>query len=156
MLRNLLVRLAAVLSADGRAETRLDDAARDAALAGDVPPGHAVLYVYRQCTTGRALAWDVSLDGKSLAQLRSPRFAHRVLKPGPHTLCVSVRGFAGALHRPSYAVFVAEPGEAIVFAARTQTTALNGTVRFVREADPRAALEKLAGTPMVAASPPRS
>jgi hypothetical protein len=136
-----------------RKETRADDSARQAALAAAVPPGQALLFVYREGFAGKAVGWNVSLDGVSLAQLRSPRFTCTTLRPGRHVLAVNLGlgGFAGTQNVPSETTFDVQAGEVAVFAAKSKMGALKTTLYFSRESDPRAGLQKLAKVPMVAA-----
>jgi hypothetical protein len=134
-----------------RKEARADDASRQASLSAVAPAGQALLYVYREGFAGKAVGWDVSLDGTELVQLRSPRFTHVALSPGSHTLRVSVAGFAGTQNKPGEITFEAQPGEVIVFAMKAKIGALSSSLLFVREADPSTALWKLSKIPMVTA-----
>jgi hypothetical protein len=138
------------MKSGNRREARADDAARRAALDAPMPHGQALLYVYREGFAGKAVAWDVALDGAVLAQLKSPRFTQAVVRPGPHKLNASIGGMAGKLNQPGEIEFTAQPGEIIVFAAKANIGALKSTLGFVREADPQAALQKLSTMPMVA------
>jgi hypothetical protein len=139
------------MRAGNRKEVRVDDASRRASLSAVAPAGQALLYLYREGLAGKAVGWNVSLDGSALAQLRSPRFTQTTLKPGPHTLRVSLDGLAGTQNKPGEATFEAQPGEVIVFAMKAKMTLLSSTLTFVREQDARTALQKLAKMPMVAA-----
>jgi hypothetical protein len=136
-----------------RKEARVDDAARQSSLSAPAPAGQALLYIYREGFMGKAVGWNVSLDGKALAQLRSPRFTQTAISPGHHTLAVSLGGFAGTQNKPAETTFDAQLGEVIVFAMKSKMSALSNTLSFVREPDTRTALQKLAKIPMVAAEP---
>jgi hypothetical protein len=136
-----------------RKEARVDDAARQSSLSAPAPAGQALLYIYREGFMGKAVGWNVSLDGKALAQLRSPRFTQTAISPGRHTLAVSLGGFAGTQNKPAETTFDAQPGEVIVFAMKSKMSALSNTLSFVREPDTPTALQKLAKMPMVAAEP---
>ena len=134
-----------------RKEARVDDAGRQASLSAVAPSGQALLYVYREGFVGKAVGWNVSLDGAALAQLRSPRFTQTVLSPGSHSLRVALGGFAGTQNKPSETTFEAQPGEVIVFAMKSKMGALSSTLSFVREPEPQVALQKFSKMPMVAA-----
>jgi hypothetical protein len=136
-----------------RKEARVDDATRQSSLSAPAPAGQALLYIYREGFMGKAVGWNVSLDGKALAQLRSPRFTQTTVGPGRHTLAVSLKGFAGTQNKPTETTFETQPGEVIVFAMKSKMSALSNTLCFVREADTSTALKKLSKIPMVAAEP---
>jgi hypothetical protein len=137
-----------------RKEVRVDDAARQSSLHAAAPAGQALLYIYREGFMGKAVGWNVSLDGASLAQLRSPRFTQTTLSPGSHTLAASLGGFAATQNKPAETTFDAQPGEVIVFAMKSKMGAMSNTLIFVREANAPTALQKLSRIPMVAAERP--
>jgi hypothetical protein len=132
-------------------EIRVDDARRKASLETVVPPGQALLYIYREGIVGKAVGWNVSLDGTGLAQLQSPRFIQTTVGPGPHTL-----GASATTHNPGKTTFDAQDGEVIVFAMKSKAKnmlALTNNLSFVREQCTRSALQKLSKIPMVAVDP---
>jgi hypothetical protein len=137
--------------AGNRKEMRVDEVGKQAALKAAVPPGYALLYAYREGFVGKAAGWDVSLDGKALAQLRSPRFTQTVVRPGEHLMAVSLPSFAGSQAKPAETTFAAQAGEVIVFALKPKMGALQNTAYFFREPDTQAALKKLSKVPMTAA-----
>jgi hypothetical protein len=137
-----------------RKEVRVDDAGRQSSLHATAPAGQSLLYIYREGFVGKAVGWNVSLDGASLAQLRSPRFTQTTLSPGSHTLAASIGGFAATQNKPAETTFDAQPGEMIVFAMKSKMGAMSNTLIFVREADPSAVMQKLAKIPMVAPERP--
>src|SRR5580704_214038 len=107
-----------------RKEARVDDATRQSSLSAPAPAGQALLYVYREGFMGKAVGWNVSLDGAALAQLRSPRFTQTAVSPGIHTLAVALSGFAGSQNKPTEMRFEAQSGEVIVFAMKSKMGAL--------------------------------
>lgn len=137
-----------------RKEVRVDAASRQSLLTAPAPAGQALLYVYREGFMGKAVGWNVSLDGAALAQLRSPRFTQTAVTPGSHTLSVSLGGLAGTQNKPAETSFEAKSGEVIVMAMKSKMGALSNTLFFVREPDATAALQKLSKMPMVAAGRP--
>jgi hypothetical protein len=132
-----------------RREVRVDDAGRQASLSALAPAGAALLYIYREGFLGKAVGWNVFLDGVALAQLRSPRFTQATVRPGSHTLTVSLGGLAGK-QKPAEAAFEVQAGEVIVFAVKSKMGALSNTLFFVRERDAHSVLERLSKMPMVA------
>jgi hypothetical protein len=136
-----------------RKEARVDDAIRQSSLSAPAPAGQVLLYIYREGFMGKAVGWNVSLDGKALAQLRSPRFTQTTVGPGRHTLAVSLKGFARSQNKPAETTFDAQLGEVIVFAMKSKMSALSNTLCFIREPDTPTALQKLSKIPMVAAEP---
>lgn len=137
-----------------RKEVRVDAASRQSSLTATVPAGQALLYVYREGFMGKAVGWNVSLDGVTLAQLRSPRFTRTTVSPGSHSLAVSLRGLAGTQNKPAEMTFRLQAGEILVIALKAKMGALSNTLFFVREPDVPAALQKLSKIPMVAAERP--
>jgi hypothetical protein len=133
-----------------RREVCVDDAGRQASLSALAPAGAALLYIYREGFLGKAVGWNVFLDGVALAQLRSPRFTQATVRPGSHTLTVSLGGRAGKQNKPAEAAFEVQPGEVIVFAVKSKMGALSNTLLFVRELDAHSVLRKLSKMPMVA------
>lgn len=143
------------MRAGNHKESKVDAGARQAALSAVVPPGQVLLYVYREGFAGKAVGWNVALDGAELVQLKSPRFTRIVIQPGNHVLGVRVGGgFAGAQFKPGELAFEAHPGEVLVFAMKAKMGALASTISFVREPDPVAALQKLEKIQMVASETP--
>jgi hypothetical protein len=137
-----------------RKEVKVDDAGRQSSLHATAPAGQALLYIYREGFMGKAVGWNVALDGALLAQLRSPRFTQTALSPGSHTLAASIGGFAATQNKPAETTFDARSGEVIVFAMKSKMGAMSNTLIFVREADAPTALQKLSKIPMVAAERP--
>lgn len=138
-----------------RKEVRVDDAGHQASLNAVAPTGQSLLYIYREGRenfVGKAVGWNVFLDGTALAQLRSPRFTQTVLSPGPHTLAGAFSAIAIAGKRElAETAFEAQPGEVIVFATKQKMGARSNTLSFVREQDTRTVFQKLSKIPMVAA-----
>lgn len=85
------------------------------ALAMSAPAGKALVYVYRQGFVGMAAGLNVSVDGKPVAQLTSPRFTVVTVAPGPHTLSAGFGGLAGPQNKVATEPFTAEPGGVYAF-----------------------------------------
>lgn len=70
---------------------------RDEALKFTPVPGKAVLYVFRNQFVGRAVGINVVIDGREVAQIKSPRFTRILLTPGPHRIA----GYTGTNKKPA-------------------------------------------------------
>ncbi|MGE0594926.1 MAG: hypothetical protein AB7P07_01055 [Hyphomonadaceae bacterium] len=71
--------------ADASPETRAQ------ALTFQPEPGQAALYILRTQFLGKAVGVNVEIDGKPVAQLKSPRFTRVLVAPGAHR----VSGYTG-------------------------------------------------------------
>lgn len=80
-----------------RQATRADAATRERALTFVCPPDQALVYFVRTGFVGAAMGVDICIDGRSVAQLKSPRFACVTLTPGPHALEARVGDGSSAL-----------------------------------------------------------
>lgn len=67
--------------AGNRKQKAADPAAKSAALALRPEEGQALLIVYREGFVGKAAGLDVEVDGRTVVQLKSPRFAAVPLAP---------------------------------------------------------------------------
>ena len=70
---------------------------RDEALKFAPVVGKAVLYVFRNQFVGRAVGVNVLIDGREVAQLKSPRFTRVLLTPGSHRIA----GYTGTNKKPA-------------------------------------------------------
>ena len=109
----------------------------------------ALLYVYREGFMGKQLGFDVLVDGQPAAQLKSPRFVRLVLVPGEHVLTVGTTGFAASQNKAASTSLSAVAGETVVLKAFVERGMAQNSIQLVREANPAAALGKLASIPMV-------
>lgn len=126
--------------------------ARDAALSFQPAPGHALLVIYREGFVGMAAGMNVHLDGRPVAQLKSPRFTALNLTPGDHTVAFGFGGLAGAQNHQAEVVVPAVAGQVIALKATMAMGALKNSiaVEWV-EAYPSDLRQTLAGMKMVAA-----
>jgi len=72
--------------ATNRATPDAAPAVREAALTFTPDPAKAALYVLRTQFVGKAVGVNVLVDGKPVAQIKSPRFTRILLSPGAHRL----------------------------------------------------------------------
>ena len=73
-----------------RRVTPADADARARALTFTCPPDRAVVYFIRTGFAGKAVGVDIAIDGKTQAQIKSPRFTCLALAPGKHDLAAQV------------------------------------------------------------------
>ncbi|HEX7761751.1 MAG TPA: hypothetical protein VF459_19750 [Caulobacteraceae bacterium] len=85
------------------------------ALAMAAPADAALVYVYRQGFVGKAAGMNVIIDGKTVAQLTSPRFTVVKAAPGQHDIFAAFGGLAGPQNKAAATAFTAEPGAVLVF-----------------------------------------
>lgn len=88
------------LRSTNRRVATADDAQRQRALSFGCPPGRALVYVARTGFAGKALGVDIDVDGKTVAQIKSPRFTCIELAPGAHVLRAHVGGSEGSSLAP--------------------------------------------------------
>ena len=87
------------LRSGNRCVAQADSDARARALAFGCPPDRALVFFVRSGFAGGAVGVDVAIDGKTLAQIKSPRFTCVQLAPGEHALSAHVGGSASALNQ---------------------------------------------------------
>ncbi|HVZ98728.1 MAG TPA: hypothetical protein VG841_00275 [Caulobacterales bacterium] len=109
-----IVMLVANNLSGNRAQTQADEETRRRALAFEVEPGKAALYVVRTGFVGKAAGMELALDGRAFVQLKSPRYARLDIEPGPHTLSASFGGAVSAQARPMEREFIAGAGDVVV------------------------------------------
>ena len=85
------------LRAGNRRAAPADAEARARALSFTCPPGQALVYFVRTGFAGKAVGVDIAIDGKTVAQIKSPRFTCVVLPPGTHELRAHIGSSASAL-----------------------------------------------------------
>ncbi|WP_395943703.1 hypothetical protein [Brevundimonas sp.] len=105
------------------------EAQKQAAL--DFRPDHgdqALLIVFREGFIGKAAGMDLSVDGRFIAQLKSPRFTAISVAPGGHQLSMAFGGLAGKQNKPTVEGFIAKPGDVIAFRATMAMGALKNRI----------------------------
>ena len=73
------------------------DDVRAAALTFTPAPDKATLYVLRTQFLGKAVGVNVLIDGREVAQIKSPRFTRILLTPGAH----EINGYTGTTKKPA-------------------------------------------------------
>ena len=126
---------------------------RDQAAKLEPVAGKVLLCVYREGFVGSAAGLNISVDGKDLAQLKSPRFTCVTLEPGAHSLTAAFGGFAGPQNKPTLFEFQAEGGAVLAVKVAIAMGMLRNSLTFARAADIEPLKTKLAMTQMVVAAP---
>lgn len=85
------------LRSGNRRVAQADSGTRERALAFSCPPDRALVFFVRSGFAGGAVGVDVDIDGKTIAQIKSPRFTCMQLAPGEHALSAHIGGSASAL-----------------------------------------------------------
>lgn len=89
----------------------------------------ATLYVFRNQFVGRAVGINVLIDGREVAQLKSPRFTRILLTPGAHRIA----GYTGTNKKPADGeglAFNANAGEIIVMKTEVEPQVVGVLVKF--------------------------
>ncbi len=122
------------LAGNRKVRTGGADAVSDA-LAMRPPAGEALIYVYREGFVGMAAGMNVTLDGRPVAQLKSPRFTCLAIAPGAHLLAAGFGGLAGPQNRGGGADVAAVAGGVYVFRCSIAMGALQNKVKVEPVAD---------------------
>jgi hypothetical protein len=126
-------------------------AERDAALGFQAPEGKALAYLYREGFVAMAAGMNLSVDGREVAQLKSPRFTRLVVSPGTHALAAAFGGLAGAQSKAARYDLSVTAGEVVVLKLGAAMGLVQGGVSFALQTDLAAAKTKLAGMTMTPA-----
>lgn len=88
----ILIVFGFIIAKNLRTNRKVPDAtpeARQRALSFAAEPGQAALYLLRTQFVGKAVGMNISLDGREVTQLKSPRFTRIDLAPGGYTISAS-------------------------------------------------------------------
>jgi hypothetical protein len=129
------------------------DAERIQALKFEAPADKALLYIYREGFVGMAAGLNITVDGKDVTQLKSPRFTYVTLAPGAHTVTAAFGGLAGPQNKPATLEFPVEAGGIIAVRVTLAMGLMRNSITIGREPDLGAVQAKLANTIMVSAAP---
>lgn len=89
----------------------------------------AVLFIFRNQFVGRAVGLNVLIDGREVAQLKSPRFTRLLLTPGAHRIA----GYTGTNKKPNDGEGVAlnaAAGEVLVLKCEVEPQMVGVTVKL--------------------------
>jgi hypothetical protein len=108
----------------------------------------AVLYVFRNQFLGRAVGINVLINGRAVAQIKSPRFIRVTLTPGAHLIA----GYTGTNKPPAEGEGVAinaNAGDVLIMKCEVEPNMVGASVKFTAQPQARADVQKI--TRMVAA-----
>jgi hypothetical protein len=109
------------------AEASFDERAQALQFSPDA--GKAALYVFRNQFVGRAVGINVMIDGREVAQLKSPRFTRILLNPGTHRLA----GYTGTNKKPADGEgleLIANPGDIYVAKCEVEAQMVGVSIKF--------------------------
>ncbi len=137
-----------------RSVANASEAQRKQALAAVPPPGKMLLYVQRYGFVAKLAGLNVSIDGRVVAQLKSPRFTLITLPARAFTLSAKFGGLAGPQSQGGEIVIAPPPGGIVVVKASTEIGLVQGSIRLVVQPDAVAARNALASVTMTPAEVP--
>lgn len=129
------------------------DADKQAAVSLTPPPGQALLIVMREGFVGMAAGLNVTVDGRVVAQLKSPRFTAIPLSVGSHEMELAFAALAGKQNKPAVERFGAGAAEVVVYRAKVAMGALQNTIALERIHADADLSNKLRGMTMTAPNP---
>lgn len=113
-------------------------------------PGQALLIVFREGFVGSAAGLNLTVDGRFVAQLKSPRFTAVSVAPGGHSFTLGFGGLAAKQNRPDEEGFIAAPGQVVAYQAVMAMGALKNRVVVRRIEADEALVQRLKSIRMVA------
>lgn len=134
-----------------RKNVAASEADKQAAVAFQPQPGKALLIVMREGFVGKAVGLNVTVDGRLVAQLKSPRFIAVPLEVGQHDMEVAFGGLASQQNRPDAERFGTGAGEVVVYAVQVSMGALKNTILLKRITGGPELSARLKGMTMTAA-----
>ena len=140
--------------AGNRRIANASSADRDTALARTVPPGKALLYVYRTGFVAKLAGLNIAIDGRPVAQLKAPRFTLVAVPARPIMLTAGFGGLAGPQSKKGELTVDASAGGIMVVKITIAMGLAQGKVKMEQEPNgdtARAALASFAMTPADAA-----
>jgi hypothetical protein len=140
--------------AGNRSIASASQADKTAALAEAPPEGKALVYIYRDAYVGKLVGMNVAIDGRPVAQIKSPRFTKVAVSAGRHVLSAGFGGFAAAQVRQEDDPFDFPPGTTIVLKVANRVGLVRGGLKFEIQPDLVAAKQRLARMPMTPADVP--
>jgi len=140
----------AVFNLSGNRHTAAADAgSKNRALAFTPTPGKAALYLVRTGFVGKLAGMNLAVDGRVVAQLKSPRFTRVDIAPGAHALTASFGGGLAGQTKPSELAFTCADGEIVVMKLSMSMGVLQNPVKIERSSSD-AVRGELAGMQMTA------
>jgi hypothetical protein len=120
-------------------------------LAAAPAAGKALLYLYREGFVAKLAGLNVSVDGREVVQLKSPRFTCVTVPAGSHTISAAFGGLAGVQSKPSDVTVDAPADGAIAVRITMKMGAVQGGIALTPQSDMAAVKLALAKMPMTPA-----
>ncbi len=102
---------------------------RGVALQFAPPADKAALYIFRNQFVGRAVGINVLINGREVAQLKSPRFTRILLTPGAHRIA----GYTGTNKKPADSegfAIIANAGDVLVLKTEVEAQMVGVTIKY--------------------------
>jgi hypothetical protein len=115
-----------------RAIANADEATRRRALGFELWPDKTALYLVRTGFVGMAAGMNIAIDGKPVAQLKSPRFTRLDIAPGPHAVTASFGGGLAGQTKAADFQFNGAPSEVVVLRLSVGLGALKNPLKIER------------------------
>jgi hypothetical protein len=138
-----------------RSVANASEAQRKQALAAEPPPGKMLLYVQRQGFVAKLAGLNISVDGRVVAQLKSPRFTMITLPARAFSLSAKFGGLAGPQSQGGELVVEPPPGGIAVVKASADIGLIQGKIALTLQPDPVAGRTALPPVPMPPAEVPK-
>jgi hypothetical protein len=145
--------IVAYIMANLAGNRRIADASAEqkkAALAAP-PAGKTMLYVYREGFVAKLAGLDIAIDGRVVAQLKSPRFTAVIIPAGQHTVRMQFAGFAGAQSKVSELAIDAPADGAVALKVTMSMGMVKGGIVITPQPDLAAVRQILADRTMTPA-----
>lgn len=127
-----------------------DAATRTRALAFETVADKTAVYLVRTGFVGMAAGMNISIDGKPVAQLKSPRFTRVDVAPGAHTVTAAFGGGLAGQTKPVDFALNGAAGEIVVLKLSMGMGAMKNPVQIER-LSVESVRNELAGMQMAAA-----
>jgi len=121
------------------------------ALVAQPPPDKALLYLYREGFVAKLAGLNVAVDGREVAQLKSPQFTCVTVAPGTHIVSAAFGGLAGPQNAPSQVTIDAPAGSVAALRLTMKMGAVRNAVDITPQADLPKAMLALARMAMIEA-----
>ncbi len=136
--------------AGNRSVANAPEADKQAALSRTAPADRALLFVYREGFVAKLAGMNVSVDGKGVAQLKSPRFTSVSLAPGAHRIEAQFGGLAGAQSKTGELNINAAAGAILAVRITLSMGLVKGGIVLTEITDTALARRAMNAMPMVA------
>jgi hypothetical protein len=125
------------------------NADKRAALDRAPPPGKALLFLYREGYIAKLVGLNLTVDGKPVGQLKSPRFTCVVVNPGAHEITCQFGAQIGGPAQTGHCSVDAPADGALAVRITAHIALTKGSgVQLEPQADVAAAKARMAGMPM--------